>query len=155
MTKNLKDLEEIVNNGGKSINGSPFIYPPAIAKMLGFNLVAVGEATASIEITTDPEMHANPIGTLHGGVLCDIADAAIGTAHATTLQDGESFTSVDLQINFFRPVWKETLLAKASPIKLGKTLSRYICDIHNKDGKLVAQVASTVMTLREEAAKGR
>ena len=48
-------------------------------------------------------IHANPLGTIHGGVLCDIADAAIGTAHATSLKEDESFTSIDLQINFFRP----------------------------------------------------
>jgi acyl-coenzyme A thioesterase PaaI-like protein len=43
-----------------------------------------------VEIVGDTEKHANPMGTIHGGVLCDIADAAIGTAHATTLETGES-----------------------------------------------------------------
>jgi acyl-coenzyme A thioesterase PaaI-like protein len=43
------------------------------------------------------------MGTTHGGVLCDIADAAIGTAHFTTLKEGESFTTINLEINFFRP----------------------------------------------------
>jgi uncharacterized protein (TIGR00369 family) len=49
--------------------------------------------------------------TMHGDVLCDIADAAIGTAHAASLEEGESFTSIDLQINFFQPVWKERIRA--------------------------------------------
>ena len=152
---NLENLQLIVANGGQSPEGSRFKYPPPIAKTLGFNLVEVGQATATIEMQTDPEKHANPMGTIHGGVMGDIADAAIGTAHSTNLVEGESFTSIDFQINFFRPVWKDTIRATAKPINLGKTVSRYTCDIVRSDGKLVAQVTSTVMTLRNDQASGR
>ncbi|MFQ5771237.1 MAG: PaaI family thioesterase, partial [bacterium] len=51
------------------------------------------------------KQHANPMGTLHGGVLCDIADAAMGMAYASTLEQGESFTTLELKINFLKPVW--------------------------------------------------
>jgi uncharacterized protein (TIGR00369 family) len=153
--KNLIELKAVVSNGGATPPESRFTYPPAIAKTLGFHLIAVDSGTATIEITTDPAIHANPMGTIHGGVLCDIADAAIGTAHATTLNEGESFTSVDLQINFFRPVWKDKLIAEARPINLGRSISRYVCDIKRADGKLVAQVTSTVMTLKGASADGR
>jgi uncharacterized protein (TIGR00369 family) len=141
---------------GAVMNLNPrFKYPPAIARTLGFDVIDTGERNATIEIVTDLERHANPMGTVHGGVLCDIADAAIGTAHATGLGEGESFTSLDLQINFFRPVWNDRLRAVAKPVHIGKTVSRYVCDILNTDGKLVAQVTSTVMTLRGEKASGR
>jgi uncharacterized protein (TIGR00369 family) len=93
--------------------------------------------------------------TLHGGMLCDVADAAIGTAHATGLAEKETFTTLDLQINFFRPVWNDTLRAIAKPVHRGKTVSRYVYDILSSDEKLVAQVTSTVMTLRGEKASGR
>jgi acyl-coenzyme A thioesterase PaaI-like protein len=43
------------------------------------------------------------MGTIHGGVLCDIADAAIGTAYFTTVADGESFTSIDFADQFLSP----------------------------------------------------
>jgi uncharacterized protein (TIGR00369 family) len=155
MNANLRQLEEIVKNGGISHEGARFRYPPPVAKILGFQLVEVGNATASVRLTTDPAVHGNPMGTIHGGILCDIADAAIGTAHATVLDEGESFTSLDLQINFFRPVWQETLVAKARPVQLGRSVSRYVCDITRQDGKLVAQVTSTVMTLRGDKADGR
>ncbi|HYR43728.1 MAG TPA: PaaI family thioesterase, partial [Terriglobia bacterium] len=68
---------------------------------------------------------------------------------------GESFTSLDLQINFFRPVWNDRLRASAKPVHVGKTVSRYVCEILNGDGTLVAQATSTVMTLRGEKASGR
>lgn len=131
-------------------------YPPPIAKTLGFDIVEVGEAMSIMEMTTDPARHANPMGTVHGGILGDLADAAIGTAHATTLGEGESFTSIDLHINFFRPVWKEKIRAHAKVIHRGRNVSYYGCDVtRSEDGKLIASVTSTVMTLRGEAAKGR
>jgi len=155
MNTNLEYLKNVVLNRNTGSEESHFRYPPPIARTLGFDLVEVDEKTATIEIVTDTETHANPMGILHGGVLCDIADAAIGTAHATTLLEGESFTSLDLQINFFRPVWNDRLRAVAKPVNVGKTISRYVCDILRADGKSVAQVSSTIMTLRGEKASGR
>jgi len=152
---NLDYLRKLLDGTVTSTDKSPFSFPFPIMKTLGFSLIEVNEATASMEMEVKAELHSNPMGTIHGGVLCDIADAAIGTAHFTTLTEGESFASIDLQINFFRPVWNERLRAAAKPIHRGRTISRYVCDIARADGKLVAQVMSTIMTLRGEAAHGR
>jgi uncharacterized protein (TIGR00369 family) len=152
---NLDYLRNILSGTVSPAAESVFNFPFPIMKTLGLLLADVGEGTASFEMEAKTELHSNPMGTIHGGVLCDIADAAIGTAHFTTLQEGESFTSIDLQINFFRPVWNEKLRAVARPVHRGRTVSRYICDITRADGKLVAQVMSTIMTLRGEAAQGR
>ncbi len=152
---NLEFFTKVAETGEAPAEGSRFIYPPAIAKTLGFRLVEVGPGTATIELVADTEVHANPMGTIHGGVLCDIADAAIGTAHAASLKEGESFTSIDLQITFFRPVWNGRIRAVAKPVNLGRQISCYVCDILRDDDKLVAQVTSTVMTLRGDQASGR
>ena len=152
---NLEFFTRVAETGEAAAESSRFIYPPAIAKTLGFRLIEVGPGTATMELMADIEIHANPMGTIHGGVLCDIADAAIGTAHATTLKEDESFTSIDLQINFFRPVWNGRIRAVAKPVNVGRQISRYVCDILRDDDKLVAQVSSTVMTLRGDTASGR
>ena len=152
---NLEFFRKVAETGEAPAEGSRFIYPPAIAKTLGFRLIEVGPGTATMELVADTETHANPMGTIHGGVLCDIADAAIGTAHATNLKEDESFTSIDLQINFFRPAWNGRVRAVAKPVNVGRQISRYVCDILRDDDKLVAQVSSTVMTLRGDQASGR
>ena len=152
---NLEFFTLVAANGDAGSEESRFIYPPAIAKTLGFKLIDVGPGTATMELVADTEKHANPMGTIHGGVFCDMADAAIGTAHATSLAEGESFTTIDLQINFFRPVWNGRIRAIARPVNVGRQVSRYVCDIVRDDDKLVAQVASTVMTLRGDQASGR
>ena len=152
---NLEYLRRVLSGSISPTDKSPFNFPFPIMKTLGLRLIEVGEGTASFDMEAKTELHSNPMGTIHGGVLCDLADAAIGTAHFTTVADGESFTSIDLQINFFRPVWNERLRAVAKPVHRGRTISRYVCDITRADKKLVAQVTSTVITLRGKKAQGR
>jgi uncharacterized protein (TIGR00369 family) len=148
-------LRKYLDKTLKNHETTPMAYPPPIANTIGFELVDIGQAHATMKLQTDPAIHGNPMGTVHGGVLCDLADAAIGTAHATTLEVDESFTTIDLRINFFRPLWKDEVRATARAVQLGKTVSFYSCEITRSDGKLVAVVSSSVMTLRGEHAKGR
>src|SRR5579862_8871835 len=122
--------------------------PPPIGRLLGFVLKVIEPGHAVFEMEAD-ERHHNPMGTLHGGVYCDLADAAMGYAYAATLGEGETFTTVELKINFFRPVRKGKLTAEAKVIRAGKNLGYVECDVKNEEGTLVARAASTCMKLRE------
>jgi uncharacterized protein (TIGR00369 family) len=127
---------------------------PAIAKLIGFRMTDYTRDHVVMQLDAGPH-HANPMGSLHGGVLCDIADAAMGTAWATGLKDGETFTTIELKINFFRPVWNAQLTANAHVVRRGRTLGYIECDIADEQGRLVARAASTCMTLRGDQAEGR
>ena len=120
-----------------------------IGRLLGLALKAIEPGRAIFEMEADGRHH-NPMGTLHGGVYCDLADAAMGYAYATTLEEGETFTTVELKINFLRAVRKATLTAEASVIKSGNTLGYVECDVKDEAGKLVARASSTCMKLRQE-----
>ena len=122
--------------------------PPPIGRLLGFVLKAVEPGRAICEMQAD-ERHHNPMGTLHGGIYCDLADAAMGYAYASTLGEGETFTTVELKINFFRPVRQGKLTAEARVVKAGSTLGYVECDVTDQTGRLVARAASTCMKLRE------
>jgi uncharacterized protein (TIGR00369 family) len=128
--------------------------PPPIARLLGFRLASAAPGRVRIEFDAGPQ-HANPMGTLHGGVFCDIADAAMGMAYASTLADSETFTTVELKINFLAPVWSGRLLADGRVIKRGRSLGLVECDVTDASGRLVARASSTCMTLRDERARGR
>jgi len=130
------------------------VPPPGVAKLIGFDMVAIDRGVSVFEMETGPQ-HANPMGTLHGGILCDLADAACGTAMASTLEEGESFTSLDLSIKFLKPVWSTRLKATARVVKRTKQLGLIECEIVDPKGSLVARVYSTCMVLRGEEAKGR
>lgn len=130
-------------------------YPTAISGLLSFRITEIGEGMAVIEVDADPDLHGNQQGTVHGGLLCELADAAIGTAHSTLMDAGETFTSIDLKATFLRPVWRSRLRAHARPAHAGRTITHYLCEITREDGKVVASVSSAVMTLRGDRAQGR
>src|SRR5712664_4965809 len=84
-----------------------------VARLIGFEAKEAADGRATVTLSAGPQ-HANPMGTVHGGILCDIADAAMGLAFASTLAPEESLTTVELKINFFRPVWQARLRAERS-----------------------------------------
>src|SRR5262249_26195671 len=104
---------------------------------------------AVFEMRAD-ERHHNPMGTLHGGVYCDLADAEIGFACAATLGEGETFTTVELKINFLRPVRQGNLTAETRGVRAGANLGYVECDVSDQGGRLVARAASTCMKLRQD-----
>ena len=132
----------------------PGSFAPPIAKLLGMRAVSFEDGAATIEIDVDAK-HANPMGTLHGGVLCDVADLAMGAACFGTLEASESFTTLELKINFLKPIWSGRLTARASVKKAGRTTMLLDCEVHDEKGSLVAFVTSTCLILRGDAAKGR
>jgi uncharacterized protein (TIGR00369 family) len=125
-----------------------------VEDVVGFKMIAQDNGRAVVLFTPTPR-HVNPMGTLHGGILCDIADAAMNAAYLTTLQDGESFTTLEMKINYLKPVWRSQLRAEGWVVKAGRTIGLAECDIYDEGGSLVARATSTCMTLRGEAAIGR
>jgi len=125
-----------------------------VARLIGFETKEIAEGRATVTLSAGLQ-HANPMGTLHGGILCDIADAAMGMAFASTLAPKESFTTVELKINFFRPVWEAHLTAEGKVVRRGQSLGYVECEITDERGQLVAKAASTCLVLRGEDAKGR
>jgi uncharacterized protein (TIGR00369 family) len=130
------------------------IPPPPVASLIGFTLTAIEPGRAVIEFAAEPR-HANPMGTVHGGILCDVADAAMGMAYAATLDEGESFTTLELKINFLKPVWTGKLVATGRVVKGGRTVGLVECDVVDDKDRLVARATSTCLTLRGDEARGR
>ena len=137
-------MATMLETGRQMVRGEREPFP--IARLLGLAFKAIEPARAVFEMAAD-ERHHNPLGTLHGGVYCDLADAAMGYAYAATLREGETFTTIELKINFLRAVRKATLTAEARVVKAGSTLGYVECDVKDQNGKLVAKAASTCMKL--------
>jgi len=129
------------------------VAKPPIAELIGFTIEAMADGRAVGTMETGPQ-HFNPMGTVHGGILCDLADAAMGMAFASTLAPDEGFTSINLSINFFRPVWRSRLRAEARVTNRGKNVGYVECEVTDQDGKRIAKADSTCFILRGEA-RGR
>jgi uncharacterized protein (TIGR00369 family) len=124
---------------------------PPVAQLIGMELTAVDPGRVVIELDAG-QRHASPLGTVHGGVLGAIADAAMGLAYATMLKEAETFATVELKINFLRPVWAGRLRAAGQVVNSGRHLGLVECDVTDQDQRLVARALSTCMTLRGEPA---
>ncbi|HXB56332.1 MAG TPA: PaaI family thioesterase [Vicinamibacteria bacterium] len=146
--------EPLERNIEKMRRQSPSGFAPPIAQLLGIRAVSFDEGNAVLELEAEGR-HANPMGTLHGGVLCDLADLAMGVACYSTLGAGESFTTLELKINFLKPIWTGRLTARAEVKKGGRSTAFLTCDIHDDKNSLVAVASSTCMILRGDAARGR
>lgn len=136
----------------KIIDGE--LPPPPVGDLIGLRFTAVAKGRATFELDAGPR-HASPLGTVHGGILCDLADAAMGCAYASQLEDDESFTTLELKINFLKPVWEGTLRADATVLKAGRRVGLSECKVVDRHDSLVAYATSTLVTLRGEAAEGR
>jgi uncharacterized protein (TIGR00369 family) len=128
--------------------------PPPVAELLGIDLVSGGDGLCTMKLEAE-ERHSNPMGTIHGGILCDLADAAMGMAFFSTLEPGESFTTLELKINYLRPFWTGTLVAQGKVVHRGKSVGMTECDVVDDQGRLIARATSTCLALRGEAAEGR
>jgi uncharacterized protein (TIGR00369 family) len=128
--------------------------PPPVAELIGLEAARIENGEAVMELEAG-EQHSNPMGTLHGGILCDLADAAMGMAYFSQLEQGESFTTLELKINYLRPFWTGRLVAHGRVVSRGKTVGMTECDVVDEQGRLIAKATSTCLTLRGDAAAGR
>src|SRR6266852_3570491 len=132
---------------------APEEFPAPIGNLLGLMITSSGTGRATVDFEASGR-YANPMGTLHGGVLCDLADAAMGVAYLSTLAEGETATTIELKINFLRPVWNAKLRAEARVVRAGKVVGLVECDILDERQRLVARASSTCMTLQGRLAQG-
>ena len=99
-----------------------------------------------------PAYH-NPLGTVHGGIYSDLADMAMGIAFFSALADGEAMTTLELKINFLRPIVNGPLTAEARVINRGKTTGLVECDVRDGQNRLLARASSTCFVLTAERAE--
>lgn len=97
-----------------------------MATLIGFTIDSVEPGRVVMEMETGPR-HTSPVGTVHGGVLCDLADAAMGMAYASALNKDETFATLELKINFLKPVWSGKLTATGQVVKSGRMASTATC----------------------------
>src|ERR1700694_2878647 len=123
-----------------------------IARLIGFEAKDIADGRAAVVLAAGPQ-HANPMGTLHGGILCDIADAAMGIAFASTLAPDESFTTVELKNQFLSPGFGRHNSKRKEWSCGGATQIGYLeCTITDEENRLIAKAASTCMALRGQKA---
>ena len=119
---------------------------PPIGEVLGFHLVEAEKGRAVFEGL--PEFrHYNPIGTVHGGFAATLLDSALGCAIFSTIAKGDAWTTLELKLNFVRPLTKDTgpVRAEGRIVHRGRTVATSEGDLKDRAGKLYAHATTTCM----------
>jgi uncharacterized protein (TIGR00369 family) len=126
------------------------VFPSNCDATMGFVTEELKEGYARWSWTIADDRFNNPIGTVHGGFLAVFADEVMGSCMATTLREGESFTTAELKINYMKPVGKETIKGEGFVIRRGRHIGFLEAKIANEEGDLVATATSTVVMIHPE-----
>lgn len=116
-------------------------------KTLGIKILELSEGRSLLEMHVDKNLH-NLSGTMHGGIMADIADAAMGVAVATTISPEEDFTTMEMKISFFRPHIKGILRAEGTVAKRGRRAAFTESVLTNSENKIVAKANGTWLFLK-------
>ena len=126
------------------VDGS--LPPPPMAATLGFHLAEASLGRVVFEGV--PEFrHYNPIGSVHGGFAATLLDSALGCSIFSTLSKGETWTTLELKLNFVRGLTKDTgpVRAEGRVIHRGRSVATSEGDVRDRDGKLYAHATTTCM----------
>jgi uncharacterized protein (TIGR00369 family) len=142
--------------GGAELSGLGFIQalidgripPPPIALLLNMRPTRADHGLAIFECIPDESVY-NPIGLVHGGLVCALADSAAGCAVHTTLEPGAGYTSIDITVNYLRPVTLATgtLVATGRVAKPGRRVALATAEVTDSAGRLVATATSNCLIL--------
>ncbi|HEX6543505.1 MAG TPA: PaaI family thioesterase [Ktedonobacterales bacterium] len=125
--------------------------PPPIAQTLDFALVEVSEGRAVFAMTPT-EYHYNPIGVVHGGVAATLLDSAMGCAVNASLPTGTAYTTLEIKVNYLRPLTKTTgpVRAEGTVVHLGRRMAVAEGRLTDASGKLYATASTTCIILSPE-----
>lgn len=117
---------------------------------IGIEETLLEKGYAELEITIQPQLLQGR-GTVHGGVIATLIDAAVGSAVRSSLSEEESASTVELKVNYKRPGIGEYLVAKSTLSHRGKTLAVGEVKIEDSSGKLVALGSATYMIFQQKS----
>jgi acyl-CoA thioesterase len=108
---------------------------------VGLQVVESSAGSSLLTLFIQPQHH-NSHGVVHGGALFTLADTGMGAAVYSVLAGGESCTTVEIKINYFRPVIQGTIECRSQVIHRGRSLAAIESSL-SVDGKLVAKASGT------------
>lgn len=122
------------------------LVPSPMASLLGYDLVEVAEGRAVFTVTP-AEFHYNPAGHVHGGFAATVLDSAMGCAVYTTVGLGETYTTIELKVNYLKPITVATgpLRGTGTVLHRGRRTAMAEGRLEDAAGKLLAHATTTCL----------
>ena len=122
--------------------------PDGWMQTLGARITEAEPGRVVLELDAGPQ-HRHGGGVVQGGVITQIADAAMGMSLATLQEDGQWNTTIELKINFIRPVISGRIRAVGRVVEIKQTLMFSEADVLDEQDRLVARASSTCLPVPE------
>ncbi len=122
---------------------------PPIGALMNFEITELSEGRA-VFVVEPAEYHYNPIGVVHGGLAATLLDSAMGCAVHSRLPAGASYTTLEIKVNYIRPMMAETgrVRCEANVIHIGGRTATAEGKILDENGKLYAHATTTCIIFR-------
>jgi acyl-CoA thioesterase len=91
--------------------------------------------------------HFNSFGAVHGAALFALADTGMGAALVGTLERGETCATIEVKINYFKPVTGGEIECATDLVHRGRTIAHLESTL-TVAGVLVAKANGTYAILR-------
>ena len=117
-------------------NRSPFY------QLLGMKVLEIRDGKCRIEMPFRRKL-THPYGIIHGGAIASLADSAVAMALISLVKPSDRITTIEFKINFFEPVSRGKLTAKARIIYKGSKTAVGDVEVINDEGRLVGKVIAT------------
>jgi uncharacterized protein (TIGR00369 family) len=144
-------------SAGAELSGRAFLQaivegrlpPPPIVNLIGAELVSVGEGEAEFRCAPDESTY-NPIGMVHGGLLCTLLDSAAGCAVHTLLPAGTGYSTIEIKVSFLRAlrVDEGEVTVRGRVLRVGGRVGFAEAHARNPSGELVGHASSSILILR-------
>ncbi len=139
----------------RAIKAGELPGPPMIT-LMGMTLETVDEGRVVFSVEPS-EYHYNPIGVVHGGLAATLLDSAIGCAVQTLALAGVAYTTVELKVNYIRPLRSGmgVVSGEGTVLHFGRQIALAEARLTDPDGKLYAHATSTCLIMRSDARTSR
>ena len=118
-------------------------------ELLGLELVDVKKGWAKVRLPFARKL-VHPLGIAHGGAIFSTADSAVAMALIGLVDRDETFTTVEMKINFLKPFDGGEIMAEARIVHKGAKTALGDVEVRNGDGTLIAKGLATYMILKKE-----
>ncbi len=117
--------------------------------LLGLEIADIKKGWAKVRLPFARKL-VHPLGIAHGGAIFSAADSAVAMALIGLVERDETFTTVEMKINYLRPFDKGEIMAEARIIHRGGKTALGDVEVRNGDGTLIAKGLATYMILKKE-----
>jgi uncharacterized protein (TIGR00369 family) len=124
---------------------------PHIWLTLGYRGIEQGDGKSVIEWDATPEycFHADSGPIVHGGMVATLLDTAMGGACWSVTDEGESFLTADLRVEFLRSSRPGTLRAEGTVVQRNRRVAFCAAELYDAEGTLLAASRCTQIIRRD------